>query len=76
MQGVHTKNTTDEGSGEYVSSIDIDDWMSYPEVMIPSTGWYTVEYRVASESRGGSFQFERAGGTQIYGIVSFFCTGG
>jgi hypothetical protein len=55
MQGAHTKNTIDEGSGKNVSSIDIDDWMSYPEVMIPSTGWYTVEYRFASKSRGGSF---------------------
>lgn len=62
--------------GEYVGSIEKDDWMSYPEVMIPSPGVYTVEFRVASESLGGSFQFERAGGTPVYGSVSFPATGG
>ena len=67
---------TDEGNGEYVGSIEKDDWMSYPEVMIPSPGVYTVEYQVASESLGGSFQFERAGGTPVYGSVSFPATGG
>jgi hypothetical protein len=81
MQGESYSNSNSqgvsvEGCGEYVGSINKDDWMSYPEVMIPSTGVYTVEYRVASESRGGSFQFERAGGTLVYDIVSFPATGG
>ncbi len=73
--GVNNEGTTDEGGGENVASIDPGDWMSYPEVTIPSAGVYTVEYRVSSESQGGSFQFERAGGTPVYGSVSFPATG-
>ncbi len=73
--GVTNEGTTDEGGGENVASIDPVDWMSYPEVTLPSAGLYTVEYRVSSESQGGSFQFERAGGTPVYGSVSFPATG-
>ena len=73
--GVTKEGTTDEGGGENVASIDSGDWMSYPEVIIPSAGVYTVEYRVSSDSLGGSFQFERAGGTPVYGSVGFPATG-
>ena len=41
--------------------------MSYPEVTIPSTGAYVVEYCVASGSSGGSLQLEKSGGTKVYG---------
>ena len=54
MQGVIPEATTDEGGGMNVGSIDTGDWMSYPEVTIPSAGAYTIEYRVASVSGGGT----------------------
>ncbi len=78
MQGVQTEDTSDGGSGgKNVGYIDAGDWMSYPEVTIPSTGAYVVEYRVASGSSGGSLQLEKAGGTQVYGgTVSIPSTGG
>ncbi len=44
MQGVKIEDTTDEGSGKNVGYIDSGDWMSYPEVTIPSIGVYMVEY--------------------------------
>jgi len=51
--------------------------MSYPEVTIPSTGAYVVEYCVASGSSGGSLQLEKSGGTQVHGgKVSIPSTGG
>jgi hypothetical protein len=75
MLGVKTEGTTDEGGGMNVGSIDTGDWMSYPEVNIPSAGTYTVEYRVSSESGGGTLQFEKAGGEQQYGSIEVPVTG-
>ncbi len=76
MQGVRIEDTSDGGVGKNVAYIDAGDWMTYPEVTIPSTGAYRVEYRVASGSGGGSLQLEKAGGTQVYGTVSIQNTGG
>ena len=77
MQGVQTEDTSDVGGGKNVGYIDTGDWMSYPEVTIPSTGAYRVEYRVAcGSSGGGSLQLEKAGGTQVFGTVSIQNTGG
>jgi hypothetical protein len=76
MQGVVPEITSDVGGGQNVGFIDTDDWMSYPAVTIPSTGVYTVAYRVASLSGGGSLQFEKAGGTPVYGRLSIPATGG
>ena len=77
MQGVQIEDTSDVGGGKNVGYIDTGDWMSYPEVTIPSTGTYRVEYRVASgSSGGGSLQLEKAGGTQVYGTVNIPNTGG
>ena len=75
MQGVKIEDTADEGSGKNVGYIDSGDWMSYPEVTIPSTGVYTVEYQVSKNSQGGCLQLEKAGGTLVYGSLSFAATG-
>jgi endoglucanase len=76
MKGVQNENTSDVGGGKSVGYIDTGDWMSYPEVTIPSTGLYRVEYRVASQSGGGSLQLEKAGGSPVYGRLSIPATGG
>ena len=76
MQGVQTENTSDAGGGQNVGYIDAGDWMSYPEVTIPTSGVYTVEYRVASQNGGGSLQLEKAGGAPVYGTISIPATGG
>jgi len=74
MHGIQTEVTTDSGAGQNVGYIDPGDWMIYP-VNIPTTGSYTIKYRVASVS-GGSFQFEQAGGELSFGQISVPATGG
>ncbi|OZG71133.1 endoglucanase [Hahella sp. CCB-MM4] len=76
MSGVQLEDTTDVGGGQNVGYIDANDWMSYPEVDIPESGTYTVEYRVASLYGGGMLQFEKAGGDIVYGSVNVPNTGG
>jgi hypothetical protein len=63
--GVATVDTLpcSEG-GLYVTSIDPGDWMSY-EVNIPHTGYYTVEYRLASPQNYGCFKFDMNSGSII-----------
>ena len=64
------------GSGsKNVGYISTGDWMSYQEVMIQTTGVYTVEYWVARLSNGGSLQLEKAGGTPVYGTLDIRATG-
>ena len=75
MFGVVRENTSDVGGGQNVGNINTGDWMSYPAVTIPTTGVYTVSYRVASLSGGGRLQLERAGGTPVYGTLSIPSTG-
>ena len=54
--------------GENVGWIDKDDWLVY-DANIPSTGTYTIEYRVASPNNIGNLQIENAGGTPVYGSL-------
>jgi endoglucanase len=78
MSGVQTQSTSDTGGGLNVGYIDAGDWMSYTNhsVTIPSTGTYTIEYRVASLNGGGSLRFEEAGGGAVYGTLAIGATGG
>ena len=76
MFGVIRENTSDAGGGQNVGYIQTGDWMSYPAVMIPTTGTYRVSYRVAALYSGGSLQLEKAGGTPVYGGISIPATGG
>ena len=55
--------------------IDAGDWMVW-DVNIPSAGTYTVSYRVASPNTGTKIQFEKAGGSVVYGTVTVPNTGG
>lgn len=73
MAGVQTENTTDAGGGQNVGYIDPADWMKY-SVNLPSTGSYTINYRVASMT-GGSFQFEQAGSGAAFGTINVPATG-
>ncbi len=78
QQGTQTENTTDTGGGKNVGYIDAGDWLSYAgtPVNIPSSGSYVIEYRVASQSGGGSLTFEEAGGSPAYGTLAIPGTGG
>lgn len=73
MNGVQTESCSEGGTN--VGWIDAGDWMVW-DVNIPTAGIHTVEYRVASQSGGGSLQLEQAGGTPVFGTLSVPATGG
>ena len=72
MQGVQVEGGTE---GRNVGYIDQGDWMAYDNVVIPRTGDYTIEYRVASIS-GSQFSSDLNGGTILLGTVNVPATGG
>lgn len=76
MAGVQLEATTDAGGGQNVGWIDANDWMAYSGVTIPTTGTYTVEYRVASASGGGRLSLDLNGGTILLGELAVPSTGG
>ncbi|MGB3799087.1 MAG: cellulase family glycosylhydrolase [Lewinella sp.] len=63
MQGIQTQATTDAGGGRNVGWIDVGDFMDY-RLNIPTTGTYTLRYRVASTGSTGQVRF-RTGGTTL-----------
>jgi hypothetical protein len=75
MSGIQTETTTDSGGGQNVGYVDTNDWMEY-RINVPSTGTYTVQYRVASANGGGSIRFEKFGGGTTFGTISVPSTGG
>ncbi|MEQ8581505.1 MAG: carbohydrate-binding protein [Marinoscillum sp.] len=77
MSGVQTETTSDPNGGNLnVGWIDAGDWMTYNNINIPSSGTYSIAYRVASQSGGGTLQLEQAGGGTIYGSIAIPSTGG
>ncbi len=75
MSGIQTENTTDTGGGQNIGYTDTGDWLGY-RINVPSAGTYTVEYRVASASAGGSIRLEAFGGGTAYGTIGVPVTGG
>jgi hypothetical protein len=75
MSSIQTENTTDIGGGQNVGYIDAGDWMSY-NVTIPSSGIYTIEYRVASQNGGGQIRLEQFGGSPVLGTIAVTSTSG
>jgi hypothetical protein len=75
MSGVQKETTTDTGGGQNVGYIESGDWMAY-RVNVPTNGTYTVQYRIASQSGGGSIRLERLGGGATYGTIAVPSTGG
>ncbi len=74
MSGVEIE-TCNEG-GENVGYIDTGDWMSYNEITFPSSGTYTVTYRVSSESTGGQLSLDLNAGSIVLGSANIPVTGG
>jgi beta-glucanase (GH16 family) len=75
MLGVQTEATSDAGGGLNVGYIDTSDWMTYNNITFPTSGSYTVEYRVASAS-GGKLSLDLNAGSTILGNVNIPSTGG
>ncbi|VUD68885.1 Beta-glucanase [Thalassocella blandensis] len=76
MSGVQTEATSDSGGGTNVGWIDTGDWMAYNSINIPTSGNYTVEYRVASLNGGGNLTLDLNGGATVLGSVPVPNTGG
>lgn len=73
--GVQTETTSDSGGGQNVGWIDTNDWMAYNGITIPSSGTYTIEYRVASMN-GGRLSADLNGGAILLGELAIPATGG
>ncbi|MBX0288924.1 RICIN domain-containing protein [Hymenobacter sp. HSC-4F20] len=76
MNGVITETTTDAGGGQNVGSLDAGDWLTYNSITIPSSGSYTIEYRVASLSGGGRLSSDLNAGATVLGMLDVPSTGG
>ena len=74
MSGVETEPCTEGGLN--VAYIDQGDWMAYQDVQFPSSGSYTIEYRVASDMNGGKLSADLNAGGIILGQLDIPNTGG
>lgn len=75
QDGVDIQATTDTGGGHNVGWIASGEWLAY-KANIPSAGKYLVSYRVASLNSTGRIQFEKQGGSPVYGVIDVPVTGG
>ncbi|OON66038.1 carbohydrate-binding protein [Hymenobacter sp. CRA2] len=75
MNGVQLETTTDTGGGQNVGYIDAGDWMAYSSINFPTSGAYTIEYRVASPS-GGTLSSDLNAGSIQLGNTTVPATGG
>ena len=75
MSGVQVEATTDTGGGQNVGYIDATDWLAYANVSFPTSGTYTIEYRVASPS-GGTISSDLNAGSIQLGNTTIPATGG
>ena len=78
MSGVLVEPTADVGGGLNVHAIDNGDWMSFANtpVVLPTSGLYRFEFRVASAAGGGVLAFEESGGAILHGTIPIPATGG
>ncbi len=74
MNNIQTEATTDAGGGQDVGYIDAGSWMDY-KVNVQTAGAYTVQFRVASEAGGGTFQLKK-GDTVLVPTTTAPVTGG
>lgn len=76
MAGIQTEATTDAGGGLNVGWIETNDWMAYNSIAIPTSGNYTIDYRVASPNTGGQISIDINAGAVVLGTVAVPNTGG
>ncbi|MGG0656937.1 carbohydrate-binding protein [Rummeliibacillus pycnus] len=53
MNNVKIEDTNDIGGGQALGWIGADSWMEYSDIDIPSSGTYTLQYRVAVNKSAG-----------------------
>jgi hypothetical protein len=62
MYGIAIEPTRDVGGGSHIGSIDKGDWIAF-DVLIETSGSYTVDFRLASETTAGSILLQIDGAT-------------
>lgn len=72
MFGIQTETTTDAGGGQNIGYTDAGDWLDY-KVNVQTAGTYNVEFRVASQTSGGSIELRKDGA--VLGNVTVPVTG-
>jgi Carbohydrate binding module (family 6)/Thaumatin family len=73
--GVDIQPTTDGGGGYNVGWIDANEWLAFANLSIPTSGSYTIRFRVASPN-GGAVSADLNGGSILLGGWTVPNTGG
>ena len=76
MQGIQVEDGRDAEAGKNVGFIDPGDWLSFDAITIPTSGVYTIEYRVASPNGGGELSLDSESGSTVLGTKEIPATGG
>jgi beta-glucanase (GH16 family) len=72
---VDIEATQDSGGGHNVGWIAAGEWLAYNDLNIPSSGNYTIRFRVASAA-GGTLSNDLNGGSIVLGSLNIPNTGG
>ncbi len=74
--GMTVETCTDTGGGQDMGYIDPGDYLVWNNITFPTTGTYTIEYRVASGGSGGTISADLNAGSIQFGNSTLPGTGG
>ncbi|PJJ53131.1 beta-1,3-glucanase family protein [Hymenobacter chitinivorans] len=74
--GMTVETTTDAGGGQNMGYVDAGDYLVWNGINFPTTGTYTIEYRVASGASGGTISSDLNAGAIQFGNSAIPATGG
>ncbi|RSK48045.1 beta-1,3-glucanase family protein [Hymenobacter rigui] len=74
--GMTVETTTDTGGGQNMGYVDAGDYLVWNNINFPTTGQYTIEYRVASGAGGGTISSDLNAGSIQFGNSAIPATGG
>jgi hypothetical protein len=74
--GMTVETCTDTGGGQDMGFVDAGDYLVWNNITFPTTGTYTIEYRVASGAAGGTISADLNAGTIQFGNTTIPGTGG
>jgi hypothetical protein len=74
--GMTVETCTDAGGGQNMGYVDAGDYLVWNNINFPTTGSYTIEYRVASGAAGGTISSDLNAGAIQFGNSTVPGTGG
>jgi len=74
--GMTVETCSDTGGGQDMGYIDQGDYLVWNSINFPTTGTYTIEYRVASGASGGTISADLNAGAIQFGNTTISATGG